>query len=326
MRPTRSHALLTGILLVAMALAYEAWLNIAGIRAISQHWWNETIRSVLEHPFFHIGSLPITPTLILEVVLFVLVLSFISGRIRALLQNRILTRTHLDPGQRYAFARITSYLIFVLGLIIGLQSTGVNLNSLLVVGGAVGIGVGLGIQHLANNFVSGLVLLFEQPVRMGDRVEVGGVLGDVVKMAARSVWIRTNENVVIIVPNSEFTSNRVTNWTANDRLVRFSIPLGVSYDSDPEKVRQIVLRAALKHPDVLGNPAPEFLFQDFGDSALNFELRVWTETQVQTPKVLSSDLYFSIFQAFRENGIEIPFPQRDLHLKSISGPIPVSTP
>ena len=104
MRPTRSHALLTGILLVAMALAYEAWLNIAGIRAISQHWWNETIRSVLEHPFFHIGSLPITPTLILEVVLFVLVLSFISGRIRALLQNRILTRTHLDPGQRYASA------------------------------------------------------------------------------------------------------------------------------------------------------------------------------------------------------------------------------
>ena len=324
MKFTKGLALFLGILVVA-ALVYGAWLSFPETHSVYQHWLNGSIKSVFERPFFHLGALPITLTLILEVVLFMLVLGFVSGRIRVLLQNRILTRTHLNPGQRYAFARIASYLIFVLGLIIGLQSSGLNLNSLLVVGGAVGIGIGLGIQHLANNFVSGLVLLFEQPVRMGDRVEVGGVLGDVVKMAARSVWIRTNENVVIIVPNSEFTSNRVTNWTANDRLVRFSIPLGVSYDSDPEKVREIVLRVALNHPDVLGNPAPEFLFLDFGDSSLHFELRVWTETQVQTPKILSSDLYFSIFQAFRENGIEIPFPQRDLHLKSISGAIPVST-
>lgn len=325
MKFTKGRALFLGILVVAAALVYGAWLSFPGPRSSYQQWLNGSIQSVFEHPFFHLGTLPITLTLILEVVLFMLALGFVTGRMRVLLQNRILTRTHLNPGQRYAFARVASYLIFVLGLIIGLQSSGLNLNSLLVVGGAVGIGIGLGIQHLANNFVSGLVLLFEQPVRMGDRVEVGGVLGDVVKMAARSVWIRTNENVVIIVPNSEFTSNRVTNWTANDRLVRFSIPLGVSYDSDPEKVREIVLRVALNHPDVLGNPAPEFLFLDFGDSSLDFELRVWTETQMQTPKILSSDLYFSIFQAFRENGIEIPFPQRDLHLKSISGTIPVST-
>jgi len=301
------------------------WNVISKQRNLLGGWLAGPFRQVFDRPFFHLGSLPVTLYLLIEVVLYILVLGFISHLIRSVLQSRVLTRTSLSPGQRYAFARITSYIIFVLGLTIGLQSSGLNLNSLLVVGGALGIGIGLGVQNLANNFVSGLVLLFEQPIRLGDRVEVGGVVGDVVRMASRSIWVRTNDNVVIIVPNSEFTANRVTNWTANDRRVRFSIPLGVSYDSNPAKVRDVVLAAARSHPDVLADPAPEFLFESFGDSALNFELRYWTINQVETPKVLSSDLYFAIFKIFQENGIEIPFPQRDLHLKSISGPIAITS-
>ena len=255
---------------------------------------------------------------------FLLFLFFAAHRVRRFLEDDVLPHTSLDLGQQDAFARMSGYLAFLLGLVIGLQTMGVNLSSLLVLGGAVGIGVGFGLQTIASNFVAGLILLVERPIKLGDRVEVGGTNGDVVRMAARSTWIRTNENVVIIVPNSEFISNRITNWTANDRKVRFAIPVGVSYDSRPEQVRDILLKVALAHPDVLAHPAPDVRFVAFGDSSLNFELRVWTTRQVQTPHVLTSDLLFAIFQAFRELGIEIPFPQQDLHLRSVSVPVPIT--
>ncbi len=161
----------------------------------------------------------------------------------------------------------------------------------------------------------------ERPVRLGDRVEVGDTYGDVMRIGGRSTWIRTNDNEIIIVPNSEFVTARVTNWTANDRSVRFSIPVGVSYSSNPEKVRDLLLQIARQHPDVLDDPAPDVIFEGLGDSSLNFLLRVFTVNQVQTPYKLKSDLYFSIFQVFGQNGVEIPFPQRDLHLRSVEAPI-----
>jgi len=154
-------------------------------------------------------------------------------------------------------------------------------------------------------------------------VEVGDTNGDVVRIAARSTWVRTNDNVVIIIPNSEFINSHVTNWTANDRQVRFPIPLGVSYGSDPEQVRAVLEEVARAHPDVLTDPPPEVIFTGFGDSSLDFELRVWTITRVQWPRILRSEIYFMIFKAFKEHGIEIPFPQRDLHLRSVDSPIPV---
>jgi len=130
--------------------------------------------------------------------------------------------------------------------------------------------------------------------------------------------------VVIIIPNSEFINNRVTNWTVNDRQVRFAFPVGVSYGSDPERVRKILAEVALRHPDVLEDPYPEVLFAGFGDSSLDFQLRVWTIRRVQTPLVLGSELYYAIFAAFRQHGIEIPFPQRDLHLKTVSSSVRVT--
>lgn len=280
--------------------------------------------SVLTRPYFHLGEQPITGLFLLKALLFLVVLAVATRLTRRFLQKNILNRTSMDPGQQYALARIVGYLVFVLGLVIGLQSAGLDLSSLVVVGGALGIGVGFGLQTIASNFVSGLVLLVERPVKLGDRVEVDDTYGDVVKIAGRSTWIRTNDNVVIIVPNSEFIEKRVTNWTANDRRVRFSLPLGVSYGSDPEKVREVLLDVAVGHPDVLEDPGPEVLFVEFGDSSLNFWLRVWTTNQVQTPRRLKSELYFSIFKAFREHGIQIPFPQRDLHLKTASTPITIS--
>ena len=281
------------------------------------------IRDALYRPYFDIGDLPVTPIFLVKSFLFLVLLGLANSAVRRVLQNRLLVRTSLDEGQQYAFGRIAGYAVYMFGLLVGLQWVGLNLNNLVLLGSAVGIGVGFGLQNIANNFISGIILLTERPVRVGDRVEVGGTNGDVVQIRARSTWVRTNDNVVIIIPNSEFINNRVTNWTANDRQVRFTVPLGVSYGSDPERVKDIMIEAAARHPDVLEDPPPEIFFTGFGESSLDFELKVWTITRVQTPRPLASELYFAIFAAFREHGIEIPFPQRDLHLKTVSGRIPV---
>jgi small-conductance mechanosensitive channel len=299
------------VAVVAFGSWYAPFLGDAGIRL--QHY--------LFQPLFQLGGLPITFFFLLKTAIFLVALTLASHFTMLVLQKRVLTHVPLAIGQQYAVARVVSYLVFVLGLIIGLQSLGLNLSSLVVVGGALGIGVGLGLQAIVSNFVAGLILLLEQPIKLGDRIEVGNTYGDVVRLRGRSTWIQTNDNVVIIVPNSEFINQRVTNWTANDRQVRISLPVGVSYDSDPKGVREVLLAVAKGHPDVLPDPSSEVIFVGLGDSSLNFELRVWTIQQVQTPARLRSDLYFAIFDAFRKENIEMPFPQRDLHVRSIAEPL-----
>ncbi len=279
------------------------------------------IQHYLSSPLFALGGRPITAFFLIKITIFLVVLVLVSHFAMLVLEKRILPHTPLAIGQQYAVAKVISYLIFVFGFIVGLQTLGLNLSSLVIVGGALGIGVGLGLQAVVSNFVAGLILLLEQPIRLGDRIEVGNTYGDVVRMRARSTWVLTNENVVIIVPNSEFINQRVINWTANDRQVRISMPVGTSYGSDPKAVRELLLNIARSHEDVLAVPAPEVIFLDFGDSSLDFELRVWTIRHVQTPAKLKSDLYFAIFEAFRKEGIEIPFPQRDLHVRSIAEPL-----
>jgi small-conductance mechanosensitive channel len=313
-----------------LLLAALVWVVLFGFQMMpsemlphpSQTVSDQLLRQ-LNTPYFNIGDLAVTPAFLLKAIAFLVLLSIFTGLVRRFLRERVLVHTSMDEGQRYAFARVTGYAIFLVGVLIGLNTTGVDLNSLLVVGGAVGIGVALGLQAIANNFISGLVLLIERPIKVGDRVEVGDVNGDVVRIAGRSTWVRTNDNVVIIVPNSEFVTGRVTNWTANDRSIRFALPVGVSYESNPDEVRRVLLDVAAKHPDVLVDPKPDVLFKGFGDSALHFELRVWTIRHVQTPKNLMSDLNFAIFEEFRKHGIHIPFPQRDLHLRSAKVPITI---
>jgi len=277
----------------------------------------KTLQHRLYASLFHLGHKPITTIFIIQVATFVVALSLVARFSMHLLERRILIHTPLAIAQQYALARVTSYLIFLLGGLIGLKSLGLDLSSLVVVGGALGLGIGLGLQTIVSNFVAGLILLVEQPVRIGDRIQVGELYGDVVAIKGRSTWIRTNDNVVIIVPNSEFIERRVTNWTANDRRVRLAVPVGVSYESDPEAIRGILLEAAGSHRDVLKEPCPEVIFLAFGENTLNFELRIWTEQHVRTPKNLISDLNFSIFAACSKAGVELSFPQRDLHIRSI---------
>jgi small-conductance mechanosensitive channel len=273
------------------------------------------LHRVLYYSAFKLGGIAITPAFLLKATVFLVLLFGASHILRQVFLTRLLKSVNLTAGAKFAISRFATYLLFLGGLFIGLQSLGLNLSSLVVFGGAVGVGVGLGLQNVVSNFVAGLILLIEQPIRMGDRIETKGTLGDVVRIAARSTWVRTNDNVVIIVPNSDFINNPVTNWTANDPSVRISIPVGVGYNSNPEKIRDILLAAALANPQVLKDPPPDVLFADYGDNSLNFALRVWT-TNAHTPALLKSELYFDLFRRFTEAGIELPFPQRDLHIRS----------
>jgi len=200
------------------------------------------------------------------------------------------------------------------------------LRSLLVVGGALGIGIGFGLQNIVANFVAGLVILWEQPVKLGDVIDISGTIGQVVKIGSRGTWIRTYDNEIIIVPNSEFTNNKVTNWTANDKTVRLSIPVGVASDSDLTRVRDLLEEIAMRNPEVLSDPAPRAFVRAFGDSAINFDLRVSSQSVAEHPWKLQSDLMIDIARVFKERKIEMPFPQRDVHVRSVSSSYVVASP
>lgn len=283
---------------------------------------SEGARHALLYSFFKVGALAITPIFLFKMVTFLVLLFVLSRIVQRVVLTRLLAHLHIADSLKFALSRFATYLLVIGGLFIGLQSLGVNLNSLVVFGGAVGVGVGLGLQNVVSNFVAGLILLIEQPIRIGDRVQIKDSLGDVVRIAARSTWVRTNDNVVVIIPNSDFINDVVTNWTANDPNIRVHIPIGVGYSSNPAKVRDLLLAAAKAHPDVLPEPKPLVLFTDYGDNSINFDLMVWTATRSHAPALLKSDLYFTLFKTFAENKVELPFPQRDLHLRSSDLPWP----
>jgi small-conductance mechanosensitive channel len=281
--------------------------------------WDE-ILNLFTKPLFTLGKSPVSLATLVQFALVLAIAVLLSRLTRRLLRTRVLSRTKLNIGLQYAIARITSYIVLVLGLVIGLSTLGIDLTSLTVLAGALGVGIGFGLQNIVNNFVSGLIILAERPIEIGDRVEVANTAGRVVRIGARSTTILTNDNIMYIVPNSEFISERVVNWTHADPRVRFSVPVGVSYGSDPHVVKKLLLEVAAVNKNVLTDPGPTVAFKRFGDSSLDFELRVWTATMPDRPTAFKSELYFAIWDKFKQHGIEIPFPQRDLHIK---GPVRV---
>lgn len=239
-----------------------------------------------------------------------------SSRTKRFLFNRFLVKSGLDRALQYAIAQIVSNLVLIIGIFIVLENTGIHLGALTVFAGAVGVGVGFGLQNIASNFISGLVILAERPITIGDRVEVAGVVGQVQQIRARSTVIVTNDNISMIVPNSKFIDSPVTNWTYGDPRVRFRVPIGVAYGSDVNKVREALIAAGRSNSHVLEDPAPSVFLNKFGESSIDFELVVWSSEMSHRPSRFKSDLNFAIEQKLREAGIEIPFPQRDLHIRS----------
>jgi len=272
------------------------------------------ILRVLETPLIKIGQAQLSLRTILYFAALVLILIVVVGRLKKWLVERVLVRTRLDLSARQAVGSIFQYLGILLGLLIIVQTAGIDLTTLNVVAGALGVGLGFGLQNVAANFISGLIILLERPVKLGDRIEVGNVEGDVVEIRARSTTVLTNDNIAIIIPNSKFITENVINWSYNDNRVRFRVPVGVAYGADARKVERALLEVGAAHPDVLKDPGPVVRFTGFGDSSLNFELRVWSSALMQRRGKLVSDLNFAIYDKLAESGIAIPFPQRDLHV------------
>jgi small-conductance mechanosensitive channel len=230
--------------------------------------------------------------------------------------RRFLSRTKLQSSLQFGLSRIIGYTLIAVGFYVAFQLVGVDLSSLAIIAASLGVGVGFGLQNIINNFVSGIIILAERPISIGDRIEVAGVAGRVTKIQLRSTTVVTNDNITMIVPNADFISNTVTNWSHGDPKVRIRVPVGVAYGSDLKLLQQLLLEAAGEHPKALRDPSPVVLFTEFGDSSLNFELGVWTQEMTATPVHFTSEMNFIIEQKLRENDIEIPFPQRDLHVRS----------
>lgn len=268
----------------------------------------------LDHELFKLSNTSITPLTLLLLGLTVagsLVIGRLSGKA---VSSAIARRGPHSAGLAYAMGRITQYAVVTLCVFIGLSNAGINLSALAAVGAVLTVGIGFGLQNIAQNFVSGMILLIERPVQKGDFIVVGNTVGTVKDISMRATKVTSRDGVTIIVPNSEFITASVVNQSANDRGFRSRVTVGVSYASDVDKVREILMRVASEHEMVLEEPKPQVFFRDFGDSSLDFELCAWLAQPEPEPRV-TSELRFAIFKAFNEAEVEIPFPQRDLNLR-----------
>jgi small-conductance mechanosensitive channel len=279
----------------------------------------EAISSIFQYQLFEINRTPIT---LFSMVMFVFLIAafFVFSRVlNRGLRRKIFPRFQLDLGMQHTFSRITHYVIMLVGTLVAFQFMGIDLSGLTMIFGLLSVGIGFGLQNVASNFVSGLILLFERPIRVGDRVTVGDTEGDVMAINMRATHIRSLDNITIIVPNSEFIASEVINWSHGDPKIRLNIEVGVSYGSDLELVIKALQEAAAEHPEVLKSPEPLVLLREFGDSSWNMSLRAWIG-RPEGHHVTRSEINGAIVRKFREYGIEIPFPQRDLHVRS---PLPV---
>ena len=246
-----------------------------------------------------------TPLRLLTVITLTLALFWVTRRVTRWFVEKVLARRGFDIGMREAVGAIARYVITTLGTLVILQSAGIDLTSLNVLVGAVGVGLGFGLQNITNNFFSGLILLFERPIKLGDRVEIGGVVGEVREIGARATTIVTDESVAMIVPNSQFVSERVTNWSRPGKLTAYRLSFHVSHTSDPDLVRQVLLAAAASHRDVLPHPTPEVDFVEVGLGALRFQLQVWSTEHLKTAGTLKSDLNFEVWRQLAAAGVTI---------------------
>ncbi|RJP88150.1 MAG: mechanosensitive ion channel family protein [Desulfobacteraceae bacterium] len=210
-------------------------------------------------------------------------------------------------------SRIIHYLILLIGFLVGLGVFGIELSKLTVVFGALGVGIGFGLQSVVNNIVSGLILLFTRPINVDDTIEVGNIMGEIKQIGIRSSILRTRQGADIIIPNADLTGGQVINWTYSDKRRRIELPVGVNYGSEPRKVIEMITAVASAHPRVLRYPPPQTFLTEFGDSSINYELRVWTDDALNW-YIIRSELAVAIYDAIHASGMVIPFPQREVRL------------
>ncbi|MEO0827926.1 MAG: mechanosensitive ion channel domain-containing protein [Cyanobacteria bacterium J06635_15] len=277
--------------------------------------WRYTIFNFLTADIIDLGRGQYSALELLLLLGLTVGLWFVAQAIAQFFRRYVLSRARLDQRIQDILSVLIQYALIFLGAIVLLQIWGIDASSLAIVASVLGVGIGFGVQNITNNFISGFIITLERPIQVGDFVNVGDLVGTVARVGARSTEIRTLDQVTIIIPNSRFLESEVINWSHGNPVSRLRVPVGVAYGSDIARVKTALLEAIKRHPEVLLRPKPEVWFQGFGESALNFEVMVWTGEPRKQFRV-RSDLNYEIETSLRHHGIEIPFPQRDLHLRS----------
>ncbi len=277
------------------------------------------IVGVLNRPLFNLGEQGISLRFLFFLIIAFTLLVIITGAFRRYLKKFVLKGLDLEIGVKESLSSIAGYIFLIVASLIVFDLFGIDLSMLAIIFGALSIGIGFGLQHIVNNFISGLILLVERPINVGDRIDLGDVQGEVLKVNARATLVRTNDNIVIYIPNAEFISNRVVNWSQNQKLIRFRVQVGVAYGTDIDLALKVMEEAGESVAEVLKDPKPVARFISFGESSLDLELRVWTIKMLHTRGRIISDLNIAIYKKFIEHDIAIPFPQRDIYIKSWPG-------
>jgi len=269
---------------------------------------------------FQLGQLRVSVVSVVFGAIVLTITIIVSSAGSKLLERRIAARRHIDPGLRYTIARLVKYLLMMVGTLIALrQAFGLDLTSIAVIFTALSVGIGFGLQYIAADIASGFILLFERPIRVGDRITIGDDEGDVQSINLRTTVVTTNDRVAIIVPNSKLVSQRVVNWSYGDPRARISIPVSVADDSDTQLVTSTLLDVAKEVENVLGDPPPRVQFLRFGAYSLDFRLLVWTN-QPRRNMQIRSDINYRIARLFRERGIKIPYPKQEFLLRNLELP------
>ena len=300
----------TGKLVRFAAIALWAVYTLAGFRIL------EPVTAFIAKLFkfkISLGHLSFSPLSIVSVVVAVWATFEISKLVRFVLETDVMPRVELPRGVPATISKITHYVILVIGFFVVVGMLGLDLGKLAIIVGALSVGIGFGLQNVVNNFISGLILLFERPIKEGDRIDLGTTSGVVRKIGMRASVVETWQGADVIVPNATLISSELVNWSLQDEVRRIDIPVGVAYGTDPDRVLDLLLGIARQHPDVLADPEPFAMFVRFGANSLEFELRVWAAVDFLR---VGSDLRVAVSRALKNAGIEIPFPQVDLHLRS----------
>ncbi len=263
----------------------------------------------------HVSNYHLTVSDAIYILMVFAIIRLLLGGLNLLLRRANKSDDPLETGKRYTLVKLVSYFAYTIGVVMALEYMGVDITVLLVGSAGLLVGLGLGLQHLFNDIVSGFVILFEGTVRVGDIIEVDGTIARVQQIDIRTSKVVTREGITILMPNSLITSNKVVNWSHSSITSRLTVTVGVAYGSDTEKVKGLLLRAAAETKLVLKTPHPVVIFHDFSDSSLVFELRYWANKSWQMDQI-KSEIRFKIDQLFKDNGVRIPFPQRDLHIIS----------
>lgn len=286
----------------------------------SETLWESINYYYKDFVLFKIQDVGITISHLMVAVIAVLVSLVVSKVLRSSLRNQVFKKLNIDEGLEYTLLRLVHFLILFIGIYIGLNTVNIPLGAILGLFAVIGVGIGFGLQNLTSNFISGIILLLERPVKVGDRLEISGVWGDVKHVNLRTTLIETPDGISVIVPNSKLLENEVVNYSYGNPKIRLQVPVGIAYGSDCQKAAEVLVQVALDNKRVLIEPKPKAWFREFGDSSLNFMLLFWIPNAVEKYDVIS-EINHAIDAGFRKNGIEIPFPQRDLHLRSTEGTI-----